>query len=51
MRPGSVIVTDNVGLFKADYRKYVEYLRNPRNGFQSVLIGLNEGTEFSIKVA
>ena len=51
MRPGSVIVTDNVGLFKADYREYVEYLRNPRNGFQSALMGLNEGTEFSIKVA
>ena len=51
MRSGSVIVTDNVGLFKADYREYVEYLRNPNNGFQSVLMGLNEGTEFSIKVA
>ena len=51
MRSGSVIVTDNVGLFKADYRKYVEYLRNPKNGFQSVLMSLNEGTEFSIKVA
>lgn len=51
MRTGSVIVTDNVGLFKADYREYVEYLRNPNNGFQSVLMGLNEGTEFSIKVA
>ena len=51
MRHGSVIVTDNVGLFKADYREYVEYLRNPDNGFQSVLMGLNEGTEFSIKVA
>ena len=51
MRPGSVIVTDNVGLFKADYREYIEYLHNPKNGFQSVLMGLNEGTEFSIKVA
>ena len=50
MRSGSVIITDNVGLFKTDYREYVEYLRNSKNGFQSVLMGLNEGTELSIKV-
>jgi predicted O-methyltransferase YrrM len=50
MRSGSVIVTDNVGLMKADYREYLEYLRNPKNGFQSVLMGLNEGTEFSVKM-
>ena len=50
MRAGSVIVTDNVGLMKADYREYLEYLRNPQNGFQSILMGLNEGTEFSVKM-
>jgi predicted O-methyltransferase YrrM len=50
MRSGSVIITDNVGLLKADYREYLEYLRNSNNGFQSVLMGLNEGTEFSVKL-
>jgi predicted O-methyltransferase YrrM len=51
MRIGSIVITDNVGLLKADYREYLEYLRNPINGFQSVLMGLNEGTEFSVKMA
>jgi predicted O-methyltransferase YrrM len=49
MRPGGIVVTDNVGLFKADYRAYLEYIRDSRNGFQSALLGLNEGTEFSVK--
>ena len=50
IRPGGIVVTDNVGLYKAGYRKYLEYMRDPRNGFQSALLGLNEGTEFSVKV-
>jgi predicted O-methyltransferase YrrM len=50
MRSGGIIITDNVGLFRAEYRGYVEYLRDPGNGFQSALLGLNEGTEFSVKV-
>lgn len=51
MRFGGVVITDNVGLFKTDYLGYLEYIRDPINGFQSALVGLNEGTEFSVKVS
>jgi len=50
MRLGGVVVTDNVGLLKADYREYLDYIRDPRNGFRSALLALNEGTEFSVRL-
>jgi predicted O-methyltransferase YrrM len=51
MREGGVVVTDNVGLFKADYREYLNYIRDPRNGFRSAVLALNEGTEFSVRLS
>jgi predicted O-methyltransferase YrrM len=51
MRAGAVVVSDNVGFLKAAYAEYLAYLHNPANGFQSVLMGLEEGTEFSVKMA
>jgi predicted O-methyltransferase YrrM len=50
MREGGVVLTDNVGLFKSDYREYLNYIRDPRNGFRSALLSLNEGTEFSVRL-
>ncbi len=49
MRKGAVVVTDNVGLFKADYAAYIAYLRDPVNGFRSSWIGMAEGMEFSVR--
>jgi len=50
LRAGGIVVTDNVGLFKADYGGYLDWIRNPKNGFRSALLGLNEGTEFSVRM-
>jgi len=53
LRTGGVVVTDRVDERDQVYRSYLEYLRDPGNGFQSTLIGLDrgtEGTEFSVKV-
>jgi predicted O-methyltransferase YrrM len=50
LRPGAVIVTDNVGLFRADYRQYVAYLRNRRNGFSSMTMPFRLGTEYSVRL-
>jgi predicted O-methyltransferase YrrM len=51
LRPGAVVLADNVGAFKADHANYVEYVRNPANGFCSGLLQMNEGTELSVRVA
>ncbi len=50
MRDGAVVVTDNVGLFPADYAAYVAWLRDPANGFVSGPLRMNEGTEMSVRV-
>ncbi len=31
-------------------REYLNYIRDPRNGFRSALLSLNEGTEFSVRL-
>jgi predicted O-methyltransferase YrrM len=49
LRPGAVVVTDNVGAFKADYRDYVAYLRDPRHGFASMTVPYRSGTEYSVR--
>ncbi|TKD00548.1 O-methyltransferase [Polyangium fumosum] len=49
LRPGAVVVTDNVGVFKADYRDYVAYVRDPRHGFASMTIPFRAGTEYSVR--
>lgn len=49
MRAGAVVVTDNVGVFKADYRDYVAWVRDPRHGFASMSIPFRSGTEYSVR--
>ncbi|MEM9456740.1 MAG: class I SAM-dependent methyltransferase [Myxococcota bacterium] len=49
MRPGAVVITDNVGTFKGNYREYVEYLRNPAHGFCSTNVPFKSGTEYSVR--
>jgi predicted O-methyltransferase YrrM len=51
MRQGGVVFSDNVNLFKADYRDYLDYLRNPNNGFRSMLLEFSDPCEFSIKTS
>jgi predicted O-methyltransferase YrrM len=51
IRPGSVVFTDNLGLFKKQMQPYLDFLREPANGYQSATLKLNEGTELSVKRA
>jgi len=54
IRLGGVVITDKVDESNRVYHEYLKYIRDPRNGFQSVLLGLDKGTEgmeFSVKVA
>jgi predicted O-methyltransferase YrrM len=36
LRPGAVVIADNVGAMRGDYADYVEWIRDPANGFVSV---------------
>ncbi len=51
LRTGAVVVSDNVGAFPADHAEYVAYVRDPRHGFRSALLGAKPGTEISVRVA
>ncbi len=50
IRQRGIVITDNAALFKEQMRPYIEYLRNPANGFCSTMFALNEGTEVAVKV-
>jgi predicted O-methyltransferase YrrM len=51
LRRGGVVVTDNAGLFKDEMKAYIEFLRDPANGYCATTLALNEGTELAVKVA
>ncbi|MEM1023076.1 MAG: class I SAM-dependent methyltransferase [Myxococcota bacterium] len=50
LRLGSIVLTDNVGTFPANYRAYVNHMRDPSNGFASTLLPFKSGTEYSVLV-
>ncbi|MEH2180222.1 O-methyltransferase [Nostoc sp.] len=50
VRPGGIVVSDNIGTFKDDMKSYVEFLQDPVNGYRSTTLPLKDGTEFSVKV-
>lgn len=49
LRPGAMVVCDNVGHFPAAFADYLAFVRNPANGFASALLPLRSGTELSVK--
>jgi predicted O-methyltransferase YrrM len=50
LRPGSVVVSDNIFTFRKSLRPYVEYLRSGENGFESMTLRIGDGTEYSCYV-
>jgi predicted O-methyltransferase YrrM len=48
LRRGSVVFADNVTFFKKGLRPYVEYMRDPRNGFVSTTLNAGSGFEYSV---
>ncbi|MEM7100018.1 MAG: class I SAM-dependent methyltransferase [Pseudomonadota bacterium] len=50
IRVGGIVMTDNVGTFKANYQDYVSFVRDPDNGYLSTLLPYKSGTEYSVKV-
>lgn len=50
LRQGAIVVCDNVELFEREYADYTSFVRDPRNGFRSVLLSHEGGLEISVKL-
>ncbi|KEF54277.1 uncharacterized protein A1O9_09443 [Exophiala aquamarina CBS 119918] len=48
LKYGAVVITDNVGIAKLLYRDFLEYIRNPENGFRSLTLPYSGGLELSV---
>ena len=49
LRQGAIVMADNVGVFPADHKDYLAWVRSPGNGFISCALDLNEGSELSVR--
>ncbi len=49
LRPGSVVLADDVTIFPDQLAPYLRHVRDPANGFISVLLPLGDGIEYSVK--
>ena len=50
LRPGSVVLADDVSLFPDQLAPYLDYVRNPAHGFVSVLVPIGDGIEYSVRL-
>ncbi len=50
LRKGSVILADDLNLFPEQLVSYLDYVRNPANGFVSVALPIDDGIEYSVKL-
>ena len=48
LRRGSVVFADNVKFFRNGLKPYVEYMRDPRNGFVTTTQNAGSGFEYSV---
>ena len=50
LRQGAVVLADDVTLFPADVAAYLDYVRDPANGFVTATLPLGDGIEYSVKL-
>jgi predicted O-methyltransferase YrrM len=48
LRPGSVVLADNIFTFRKALRPYVDYMQSGQNGFSSTTLDIGEGFEYSV---
>lgn len=49
LRPGAVVLADNVRTFKRALAPYLDYVQSGKNGFQSVTLPFTSGFEYSVR--
>jgi len=50
LRPGAVVLADNIKTFRRALAGYVDYMQCGRNGFRSVTLPLKDGFEYSVRL-
>ena len=50
LRPGAVVLADNIFTFRKALRPYVEWVQSGRNGFVSTTLHVSDGFEYSVRV-
>ena len=48
LRPGAVVLADNIFTFRKDLRPYVDYVQCGENGFESTTLRISDGFEYSV---
>ena len=48
LRPGAVVLADNIFTFRKSLRPYVEYMQSGQNGFESTTLHVADGFEYSV---
>ena len=51
LRPGAVVLADNIRTFRKALAPYVEYMQGGRNGFASLTLPLKDGFEYSVRLS
>jgi len=50
LRQGAVVLADDVTLFPDDVASYLDFVRDPANGFVTVTLPLGDGIEYSVRL-
>jgi predicted O-methyltransferase YrrM len=50
LRQGAVVLADDVTLFPDDVASYLDFVRDPSNGFVTATLPLGDGIEYSVKL-
>jgi len=48
LRPGAVVLGDNIRTFRKSLRPFVEYVQSGENGFLSTTLSISDGVEYSV---
>ncbi|RYO14571.1 hypothetical protein AA0111_g11916 [Alternaria arborescens] len=48
LKHGAIVIADNVGIAKFLYKDFLEYIRNPENGFRSLMLPFSGGLELAV---
>lgn len=51
LRPGAIVLCDNVTQYARQYRNYLDLVRNPEGGFRSITLPMKGGVEMSVRLA
>jgi predicted O-methyltransferase YrrM len=50
LRPGAIVLSDNIHTFKRTLAPYVAHMQEPANGFHSVTLPLGDGLQYSVRL-